>query len=119
MLTALSAAVLLAGVVHARDQIVGSWCDRMVPNNSRYNRVMTVYKTDDDAAMLRSVFADGSETRSELKERPSGEYLKVGSTHGDRYRVDKSSGNLRLIDNDGLIRVATRIGDAAGLEECQ
>jgi hypothetical protein len=42
----------------------------------------------------------------------------VDSPSGDRYRIVPASGDLQLIDNDGLIRVARRLENRPVPREC-
>ena len=79
---------------------------------------MTIAIADDGKVILRTKFRDGSATTQELRERPGGMYEVIGSKYGDRYRIIPSSGNLQLIDDDGLIRRASRLENTPQSNEC-
>ena len=82
------------------------------------NGIMEVVITDDGAIEWRTRYGDGSNAVSVLNEQPGGIYAAVGSGSGDKYRVATSDGNLQLLDNDGLIRVATRLENTPKPGEC-
>ena len=102
----------------AGETMIGRWCDRMIPNMPEKNYVMTIVITNEGKVELRSNFRDGSSGKWELREEAGGIYKKVGSRWGDTYRIVPSTGNLQLLDNDGLIRIATRLGNTPKSKEC-
>ena len=79
---------------------------------------MTLTIRDDGQIILDSKFGDGSSRVDGIRERPNGVFEKVGSPYGDKYRIVPSDGNLQLIDDDGLIRVASRLENTARIGEC-
>ena len=97
---------------------LGRWCDRMIPGTPKYNRTMAIVITNDGKIVLKSRFGDGSSSANELEESSGGIYLQIGSRFGDKYRVVPSTGELQLLDNDGLIRVAFRLENAPQRNEC-
>jgi hypothetical protein len=97
---------------------IGRWCDGMIPNMPKYNRTMAIVAGDDGKIVLQSKFGDGSSRTSQLRESAGGIYELVGSGSGDKYRIIPSDGSLQLLDNDGLIRVATRLGNTPKSDEC-
>jgi len=107
----------LSGAVHA-ETTIGRWCDKMLPTMPQYNGIMEIVITDSGAIELRTRYGDGSNAVSVLNEQPGGIYAAVGSGSGDKYRVVPSDGNLQLMDNDGLIRVATRLENTPKPGEC-
>lgn len=112
-------AIWIPGVATAADNIVGRWCDRMVPNLPKFSTVMTIAVTESGDLELRRMFADGSESTARLREEGADLYFQVDSSTGDRYRIVASTGELQLIDNDGLIRVARRLENRPTTGECQ
>ena len=68
---------------------------------------------------LRSKFNDGSSTVHELREVVGGIYVKIGSHTGDKYRIVPNTGDLQLLDDDGLIRMATRLENSSQINECR
>ena len=74
---------------------------------------------DDGQIVLFSEFGDDSSLLDDIRERPNGVFEKVGSPYGDKYRIVPSDGNLQLIDNDGLIRVASRLENTPRQGECR
>ena len=97
---------------------IGRWCDRMIPNQPKYNRTMAIVITNDGKTMLKSKFSDGSSSTNELREAAGNIYEKIGSGSGDKYRIVPSTGALQLLDEDGLIRVASRLENTPQRNEC-
>ena len=69
--------------------------------------------------VLRSKFNDGSSSVHELHEAAGGIYVKIGSHTGDKYRIVPNTGDLQLLDDDGLIRMATRLENSSQINECR
>ena len=97
---------------------IGRWCDRMIPNVPKYNYTMAIVITNDGKVMLKSKFNDDSSSINELREAVGNIYEEIGSSYGDKYRIVPSTGNLQLLDEDGLIRVATRLENTPQSNEC-
>ena len=97
---------------------IGRWCDRMLPNLSKYNGTMAIVIANDGKVVLKSKFNDGSSSINELRETAGSIYEKIGSGSGDKYRIVPSTGNLQLLDKDGLIRIATRLENTPQRNEC-
>jgi hypothetical protein len=79
---------------------------------------MAIVVANDGKVVLKSKFGDGSSKTSELREVAGGIYEQIGSAFGDKYRIIPSSGNLQLLDKDGLVRVATRLENVPQIGEC-
>lgn len=109
--------VLTAGA-SAGETVIGRWCDRSVPALPKYNRIVTIVIADKGMVVARSQFNDGSSHTSVLHEATGGLYEVVGSAYGDKLRIVASTGELQLIDNDGLIRIASRLENAPQSNEC-
>ena len=90
----------------------------MIPNLPEYNTVMVIVITGDGKVVLKSKFSDGSSSITELREIMGNIYEQIGSDHGDKYRIVPSSGDLQLLDDDGLIRVARRLENTPQSKEC-
>jgi hypothetical protein len=45
-------------------------------------------------------------------------YEHIGSPHGDMYRIVRTTGDLQLHDNYGLIRTAKRLENVARAGDC-
>ena len=96
---------------------IGRWCDRMIPNIPKYDAILAIFITSDGKVILKAEYGDGSSGMYELRERSGNIYEKIGSS-GDKYRIVPSTGNLQLLDDDGLIRVATRLENTPQSNEC-
>ncbi len=105
------------GTAHA-ETTVGRWCDKQIPNMPKYNGILAIVITADGTVELRTEWGDGSSLVTELSEQAGGIYAAVGSSSGDKYRVVPADGNLQLLDNDGLIRVAIRLENTPQPGEC-
>ena len=80
---------------------------------------MAIVIADNGKVVLQSQFRDGSSsTTRELREAAGSIYEKIGSTYGDKYRIIPSTGNLQLLDEDGLVRVAARLENTPSSREC-
>ena len=102
----------------ADESTIGRWCDRMIPNMPKYNRTMAIVISNDGRTLLRAEFGDGSSSTNELRETAGNIYEKIGSATGDKYRIVMSTGDLQLLDQDGLIRVAVRLENTPRSGEC-
>ena len=98
------------------ETVLGRWCDKSLPSLPQHNSVMTIVITDEGKVMLRERFADGSALEEELREAAGGIYEMAGTD--DKFRIVPSTGNLQLIDNDGLIRTAIRLENTPRSGEC-
>ena len=79
---------------------------------------MAIVIANDGKVVLESKFNDGSSSIKELRETAGSIYKKFGSISGDKYRIVPSTGNLQLLDKDGLIRVATLLENTPKRNEC-
>lgn len=98
--------------------LVGRWCDKQVPSMPIYNGILEIVSTEPGVIELRRRYGDGSSGTSTLTQSVEGIYAVANSTSGDRYRIVSSSGSLELLDDEGLIRVATRLSDKSREGEC-
>lgn len=108
----------LATELARSETTIGRWCDRMIPNLPEYNRTIGIVIADDGKVLLTSNLRDGSSSVNELREMSGGIYEVIGSSTGDKYRIVPSTGNLQLLDDDGLIRVANRLENTPHANEC-
>ncbi|MBB4193035.1 hypothetical protein GGE45_001620 [Rhizobium aethiopicum] len=107
----LVAAALIAAPAMPAEITIGRWCDRMLPNLPRYNRTIEIVIFEAHTPIGRNSFADGS-TNEQMLEELGGDFYAVSespSPSGDRYRVVASSGDLQLLDEDGIVRTARRL----------
>ena len=115
---AVVAFLLLIGTTAYAETTIGRWCDKRAPTMPQFNGIMEIVVTDDGAIELRVRFADGSSAVVQLREQPGGIYAASESSSGDKYRIVPADGNLQLLDNDGLIRVATRLENTPQPGDC-
>ena len=109
--------ITLVSAVHA-ETVIGQWCDKQIPTMPQYNGLLEIVINDDGSVEMRRQYGDGSSGVTKLSEQAGGIYAAVGSGSGDKYRVVPSDGNLQLLDNDGLIRVAVRLENTPSPREC-
>lgn len=116
-------AIILAGVIGSNpasaETVIGRWCDKQIPTMPQYNNVMTIYVSGLGRVMMRSNYNDGSSSVHELREMGGGVYAHIDSRSGDKYRIVGSSGELQLLDNDGIIRTASRLENTPQRGECR
>lgn len=113
--------VLFGGIISSPaigETVVGRWCDKMVPNAPDFNGTMSLVITDDGTPEMRTKFNDGSNRTVPLSEEGNEVYKEIGSRFGDGFRIVPSTGNLQLLDNDGLIRTAKRLENTPRKGEC-
>lgn len=99
------------------DTTIGRWCDKALPTMPQYNSILKIVVTRDGDAEMRTRFADGSRTVTKLRKEDRGIYVAIGSRSGDKYRIEPD-GSLHLLDNDGLVRVATRLANTPEPGDC-
>lgn len=104
--------------VAAGETTVGRWCDRMIPNMPKHNYIMAIVIGDEGKVVLKRQFRSGSSSTHELREVAGNIYEMPGSRYGDKFRIVPSTGNLQLLDNDGLIRIASRLQNTPQRGEC-
>ena len=80
--------------------------------------VLTHRANDNGTVELLSEYYDGSKGLKKLEERGGNIFYVPGDRFGQRYRLVTRTGNLQLIDNDGLIRTAKRLGNSPQPNEC-
>ncbi|MGO7306905.1 hypothetical protein ACCS91_23740 [Rhizobium ruizarguesonis] len=117
--TVLVAAALIATPAMPSEITLGRWCDRMLPNLPRYNRTIEIVISEAHTPIARNSFADGSTNEQILEELGGDLYAVSESPSGDRYRVVASSGDLQLLDGDGIIRTAGRLENTLRDGECR
>ena len=106
------------GAVSETVTVIGRWCDRMLPGSPRFNGVMSIAIGSDGLPHLRIEYSDGSLDRP-LLEVAGGVYFVHNSQAGDHYRIVSNTGNLQLLDSDGLIREAARLENTPQPGECR
>ena len=97
---------------------VGRWCDQLLPNNPKFKAELSIVVEDNGDVVLRSKHADGSSGSDPLDELGNDIYANADSPHGEKYRIVPKTGELQLIDNDGLIRTANRLENDAVSGDC-
>ena len=116
-LAAITFMFMVTGAAQA-DTTIGRWCDKMLPTMPQFNGIMEIVITDSGSIELRTRYGDGSSVINKLEEQRDGFYTDIESTHGDKFRIILADGNLQLLDNDGLIRVAIRLENTPQPGEC-
>lgn len=106
-------AVAISAPALADDTVLGRWCDHPIPNMATMDNVITLSRMS-GRPTGRQEFRTSS-LDLELVETTENVFQQVDSRDGFRIAAD---GNLELFDEEGPIRTATRLGSAAGLEDC-
>lgn len=118
-LVACCATLMLASQGAQADMTLGRWCDRMVPNSPEFNTVMSIVLKDNGALVLVETMHGEKARTAKLRETNGRVYEEIGSDSGDKFRIIPSTGNLQLLDDDGLIRVARRLENQPKPGECR
>lgn len=117
----IAVAIVMAGAAVASaqttDLVIGRWCDQPVPNFRGADNTITIVIRGTDALALR-LFRDGSSQEQALVEHSGGVFAVVDNPRGDRFRIVPNNGELQLIDNDGLIRIARRLENQPQQGDC-
>jgi len=91
----------------------------MVPNMPELNGKITFVANAKGKMEVHTKFGDGSISKEPLRERPGGIYEIVSSHTGDKFRIVPNTGELQILDNDGLIRIAKRLENTPKSGECR
>ncbi len=113
--------LLLIGVFVSTAQaetIIGRWCDRPLASMPELNSIKEIVLTDDGDIELRSRYGDGSSGVEKLAEKSGQLYVALNNAHGEKFRIVPADGNLQLLDDDGVFRVATRLENKPQPGEC-
>ncbi|MHA7873167.1 MAG: hypothetical protein ACX939_12525 [Hyphococcus sp.] len=110
--------LMVASPAAYAETIVGRWCDQMIPNNPKFRAELSIVIKDNGDVVMRSKYADGSGGTYPLNEIGNDMYEQQNSRHGDKYRIVRSTGELQLLDNDGLIRTAKRLENTPHRGDC-
>ena len=113
---------MLAAMVFAQtavaETVLGRWCDHRVPSMPRYNGIIELVSTDAGVLQAYSRFADGSELTEQIRKKSKTTYEVIESATQDQYRVVPGTGDLQLIDQDGIIRTAKRLRSSHEAASC-
>ena len=118
MVVAFFCFLLFAADLAAAETTIGRWCDRMLPNLPGYNQILSIVVADDGRVIGKFEFSDGFSRVVELREDVGGIYSVIGSRSGDKLRIIPTTGELQLLDDDGLIRLAIRLENTPKNGEC-
>lgn len=116
---ALALVAMIAAPAKSAEIIIGRWCDRALPSLPQQNRTIAIVISEAHSAIARNSFADGSTNEQILEERSGDLYAVSDSPSRDMYRVVASSGDLQLLDMDGIIRTARRLENTPRDGECR
>ena len=115
--TILSASAAVAQEARG-ETVIGRWCDRALPGRPDFNMVRSIIAGSDGTVIMRIQANDGSDWVDPLREARGGVFHKEDSPTGDSYRIVQNTGDLQLIDDAGLIRVAERLENVPTRGEC-
>lgn len=101
----------------ASEVTIGRWCDVLIPGGTLTQLIEFIITTD-GSITFRRTFSDGSGGTSDLEELGNETYAEVDASFGEKYRIVAASGDLQLLDDDGLIRTARRLENSPRAGEC-
>lgn len=96
--------------------ILGRWCDRPIPKLSIADNVITIKVNNHRKPQLIKDFRGAKSEVAPLREKSGNVFM--GGDHGEGYRIIPNTGDLQLFDQDGIIRVATRLEGTPRDGEC-
>jgi hypothetical protein len=85
----------------------GEWCYEPLPGNPKFNMFFQISKSSGTANVTIS-FGSGGATTSSLTELSPGTFIINDSPSGDKFVVDKRTGNLGVYDSTGFVGTAYR-----------
>lgn len=97
---------------------IGRWCDAFSPSVGITQTIEFVISSNRTFFIRRS-FSDGSDDEAVLEELGNDTYAEENTSFGEKYRIVPATGDLQLLDNDGLIRTARRLENAYQEDECR
>lgn len=100
----------------ASEITIGRWCDTLFPGMVG---ILELNIGDGGAIFLSRAFSDGSGSTNQMEELGNDVYAEPDSAWGEKYRIVPSTGELQLIDDDGLIRTARRLENQSYDGECR
>ena len=115
-LLAAVAVTAISSTVYAETSI-GRWCDEALPSMPQYNSILEIVVADNGIYEMRIRNGDGTRTVTTLEEHGYGIYAAIGSSTGDKYRIEPD-GNLALLNYKGFARLATRLGNTSKRGDC-
>ena len=109
-----SLAIAVTSTAHA--DVVGDWCDTMIPNMKRYDAVITIKSKRDGGYELVVRHGDGSSSNTHLVK--SGEKFMTNNDFGEYYQV-RQDNSLAIYDNEGFVRSAKAVESNAKPGKCR
>ncbi len=95
--------------------IVGRWCHTM---GTFYTQEIKVSIEGNGEVIMRSRFNDGSSMERKLIELPNSIYKLAEQESDVSFRIVKATGELQLLDSDGLIGTAKRLENIEKPKDC-
>lgn len=102
----------------ASELTIGRWCDVLV-RSMDLTQIIEFSLMSDGSIVSRSFFSDGSSREAHLEELGNETYAEIDASFGEKFRIVPSSGDLQLIDDDGLISTARRLENTPRDGECR
>lgn len=119
VLCAVAFSLGLAPSIGAASEVtIGRWCDAFAPA-ANIAQTIEFVTSKNGSLIVRRSFSDGSGGESVLKELGNETYAEEDASFGEKYRIVPSTGDLQLLDDDGLIRTARRLENAPQEGECR
>ncbi|WP_294924186.1 hypothetical protein [uncultured Paracoccus sp.] len=109
---------LASSIGMASEVTIGRWCDAFAPSVNITQTIEFVTSSNKSLTIRRS-FSDGSGSETVLEELGNETYAEADASFGEKYRIVPSTGDLQLLDDDGLIRTAKRLENAPQEGECR
>ena len=104
----------VAATAHA--EIVGTWCDKMIPSMKKYDAVMTITTGPAGGYHLKVRHGDGSESNTPVVRL--GKKFITNNDFGEYYEI-RQNGALAIFDNEGFIRAAKSVDPTAIPGKCR
>lgn len=87
----------------AQDQVFGRWCEPASEHNGNARRSVEFIWTADEDYIARFTSAAGETSIKVLSALPGNIYVEEGNVYGERYRINRSSGKLQLMNKEGVL----------------
>lgn len=82
------------------------------------NALIKLYISENEVPRAEVKYFDGSKSNRQLTDLGHGLFEINKNKFGEKYHILPNNGDLRMLDNNGLIGTAKRLGDSPNKGEC-
>ena len=109
------ASLCFAAGCSATPTTLGRWCDEWFPG---FRAEITIQSFDDGRLQALLTFSDGGTEVQNLVESANLVFFVEDSEYSDRYRILPTTGELEVIDVEGIISIARPMSSNPRADDC-